>query len=866
LLPLVLVRILPAEDVGQYKVFFLYLVLIPWLFLSAGISNGLSHWAGYSEEQARKAFRASWTALVALAAIALVACLAASPWLARSLEWSQCQVVLFVWGAIFTMLAPFYEEARVARGEVWKGAVFSSSFDFARNLSILCAAVAFRDVDAVFLTYALVMTLKVAAGAWSGARASFLGVELGRETWAPVLKYAMPVSLSAVLAIITGYVDQLILSHWIPAAQFAVYSLGCTVIPPLMVFEQSVTRVLIPRMSAAFNQGQGARAAALYRNAAREMGWLFIPAAAGLVVFAEPIVRLLFTDKFIDAVPFFRLQALNYLSFLLPLDAVARARGNGRWILGNLALFAVLSTLSCATLTMAYGATGALVGVISMHAVMRFFAASWVRRSEKWKVRDFVPGWAWARYALLSVALLIAALLTRGLFSDDRYWFLVTGPAITLVYLAATLPGLMRMRRLESGQLPRVMMLTQYLSVGGLERMIYNLASQVKKDGNFEPLVFAYDRIPGVERLDPLFEEAGIAVESFDKKPGFSLRAVIRIVQRAHAHRVSVLHSHDLGALIYAVAAKVLSLGSLRVVHTQHSFVHLTKSRWYIWYERVFTLFVDRLTVVSDEARRLYAEEVLIPGARIEQINNGVRFPEAMPLAAVERADARRRVISGVTDPEARARLEGWLDRVWVLCMARVHPRKGQEHVLEVWDRLPAEDRARAALIFVGPETEAGALDKLRARLEATRARLGGDAASCLYAGFTLAPMDWLVASDVYVSGSEYEGMPIAPIEAVGAGLRVLVSDIPGHSMINGAGVTRYPLDRPETGAAFLSEMVRFFPPAAVSGTNGSRALLWEAAQEWRHKFGTPGMSLAYQRLYSAVISDDQLSHGLDGR
>ena len=36
--PLILVRMLPPEDVGHYKVFFLYLVLVPWFCLTAGRS------------------------------------------------------------------------------------------------------------------------------------------------------------------------------------------------------------------------------------------------------------------------------------------------------------------------------------------------------------------------------------------------------------------------------------------------------------------------------------------------------------------------------------------------------------------------------------------------------------------------------------------------------------------------------------------------------------------------------------------------------------------------------------------------------------------------------------------------------------
>src|SRR4051794_25866951 len=72
LLPLVLVRLLTPTEVGHYKIFFLYLVLAPWFCLTAGITSGLGHWAG-REDRRLGAFSSSWTLLLLVAGIALIA-------------------------------------------------------------------------------------------------------------------------------------------------------------------------------------------------------------------------------------------------------------------------------------------------------------------------------------------------------------------------------------------------------------------------------------------------------------------------------------------------------------------------------------------------------------------------------------------------------------------------------------------------------------------------------------------------------------------------------------------------------------------------------------------------------------------------
>lgn len=70
LLPLLLVRILTPDEIGHYKIFFLYLVLVPWAFMTAGITHGLGHWSG-KENLRIEAFRTSWSILLTIASVAL---------------------------------------------------------------------------------------------------------------------------------------------------------------------------------------------------------------------------------------------------------------------------------------------------------------------------------------------------------------------------------------------------------------------------------------------------------------------------------------------------------------------------------------------------------------------------------------------------------------------------------------------------------------------------------------------------------------------------------------------------------------------------------------------------------------------------
>lgn len=385
----------------------------------------------------------------------------------------------------------------------------------------------------------------------------------------------------------------------------------------------------------------------------------------------------------------------------------------------------------------------------------------------------------------------------------------------------------------------RVLMLTQYLGIGGLERMILNLSLGLKRLGSWEPSVFVYDASyrESMASMHEVFEKYGVAVENFRKDSGFSWRAVERIAGFVRKNKVHTIHSHDLGALIYGALAKLRLLGRVRLVHTQHSFVHLAKNRRYRMYEKLFTRFADELVVVSEDTLRRYAD-LGVDASRIRVIQNGVDFAETPTLDRDVRVSRRNALIKTVaTGREGLARLR---DAYWILYLARVHGGKGQLEAVDLWNALSETDRASAALVFVGPETEPGALDALHAKM-----RMARDSERVVWVGATQTPREWIEAADCFLSSSTFEGMPLAPFEAVGSGLPVILSDIAGHEGLRGIAEL-YRLTDSNQGANLVSRLMK-----ESQGQYARFArTLWERSQPVRDRLSTHAMSAAYSRSY----------------
>src|SRR5437660_1506688 len=140
----------------------------------------------------------------------------------------------------------------------------------------------------------------------------------------------------------------------------------------------------------------------------------------------------------------------------------------------------------------------------------------------------------------------------------------------------------------------KILILTQFLNTGGLERLVYSLSTGLSNSNSlFEPTVVYYDNNPGKPVLRDVLRSKGIPVLEFQKGKGFSLKLVWKIFRFANKNHIKLIHTHDLGPLIYGSLVKILSLGSIRIIHTQHGSLYLSDSPKYRVYEYLFHFFVN---------------------------------------------------------------------------------------------------------------------------------------------------------------------------------------------------------------------------------------------------------------------------------
>ena len=287
---------------------------------------------------------------------------------------------------------------------------------------------------------------------------------------------------------------------------------------------------------------------------------------------------------------------------------------------------------------------------------------------------------------------------------------------------------------------------------GGLETMSADLAIELARRG-VRSIVVGLD---GGGQLEERLAAGGVEFTSLGGRRPLDPRYHARLASVLRASRPDAVHSHHFSPLLYAVLARALA-GRPRLVHTEHSIEYLLERpdyrRTLRWLARATSSFV----VLGERMRRYYLTEIGVSPARLRVIPNGVAL---LPVQPIE------------TRVETRAAL-GLGDGFLVVTVGRLAKEKNYALLLGAFDQATRGD-AGARLVFIGDGPERDALQ--------ARARALGIEGRVHFLGWRTDVGQLLGAFDVFALSSISEGLPMAMLEAMSAGLPVIstrVGDIP---------------------------------------------------------------------------------------
>jgi len=336
-----------------------------------------------------------------------------------------------------------------------------------------------------------------------------------------------------------------------------------------------------------------------------------------------------------------------------------------------------------------------------------------------------------------------------------------------------------------------IVLLGTQMAVGGAQKLLLEQALWFQAHGHKVTVIFFYDRDDLHEKWKQTYPFEITNLEAFNKKAGgfrslpSLLKGLVKLWQTfKHGRFDSVItFTHDsnvLGLPLAKLAGIPARVGT-----------HLGEIRGMAkWRDALHTFLVNSgviQTLIASSARtRNNAIEVGVKPEKITTIYNAI-----MPfdVTGIDRATARQKIGLAPED-------------VFFVAVGRLVYEKGHEFLVEAMAMVAAEDpRAVAGICGAGPLHE-----PLQAQIE----RLGLQENMKLLGQWDAIP-ELLAASDVFVLPSRWEGLPMALLEGMMAGLPVIATRVEGVDEVVEPGKhgLLVPLESPQELAQAILQLLR---------------------------------------------------------
>jgi len=363
------------------------------------------------------------------------------------------------------------------------------------------------------------------------------------------------------------------------------------------------------------------------------------------------------------------------------------------------------------------------------------------------------------------------------------------------------------------------MYIAHAFDVGGAEDIVLNLVRHLPE--RFEPMVCAIHHLGEIGRE---IQASGVPVAVLGLNPGlrrpWDLARIRQFLRRTEPH---IVHTMLLTASLYGRLAAMLARVPI-VIGSEHN-TYVDKRIRHAVAERLLMAGTARVVAASESVRDFYIRGVHVDPSKVEVIPTAVDWDHLR--TTVERDELRRSLGIPAGAPV-------------LTVIGRLTEQKGHILLLDALAATAGLDRAH--LMVAG----AGGLDDTLQR----RADARGLSARVHFLGVRRDVGNLLNATDVFVLPSLWEGIPLALVLAMGAGVAVVSTEVGGVPEVVDNGRTG--LLVPAGDAAALGGAL-----AQLVADPVLRRRIGEAARAAvRPRFGVDAYVSAVTTLYDRLIRE----------
>jgi len=437
-IPVVLARVFNLQEFGTYKQLFLIVATL-YGIAQCGMAESLYY---FLPQESQRNGSYVFNTLVVLGSTGLLVLLMLWLWreeVANLLNNPQLAAYLPMIGLylLFTLLAVVLEIVMTVRRQHLAASCSYAMSDLVRAVLLVLPVLWFADLYwllAGALVFALlrVMAMRVYVMRQFGDQLHADAATLKKH-----LGYAIPFGLAGLIEIVQTNFHLYAVSWFFDTATFAIYAVGCLQIPLVDFLMSSTCNVMMVNMRESSLAGDHDAVKAIWLDSIRKLALVFCPLVGVLLVTAQQLIVLLFTDTYSASVPIFMVWTVSMLFATLLTDGALRVFAQTRFlILQNLVRLALIAGLIQWFLQQ-YQLTGAILVTLIATAVSKAMALARIKVVMALPFHSLLPWKQLAQTLLLATLAMLPALLFKILFVDGvsgLFLLIGTGTIYTLSY------------------------------------------------------------------------------------------------------------------------------------------------------------------------------------------------------------------------------------------------------------------------------------------------------------------------------------------------------------------------------------------------------------------------------------------------
>jgi glycosyltransferase involved in cell wall biosynthesis len=295
-----------------------------------------------------------------------------------------------------------------------------------------------------------------------------------------------------------------------------------------------------------------------------------------------------------------------------------------------------------------------------------------------------------------------------------------------------------------------ILHIVEYLHLGGIERLLEQLASNSFEKSNVYFLTYETDTLSGIGKQ---IQDKGFPVFCIKKKKGRDWSLVKKILRMISENKIDVVHTHDFGPMEYAVLLKILRPW-IRLVHTQHTLIHFIRNKKYTTFFQFASFFYYRIIAVSFFVKNTILEYCF--------------FMKRSVLIVIPNGVDTAKFVGGIDILPNKEMLR-------LVSVCRISNEKNLNYILNTCRLLKNE---KIPFVF----HHAGSAKSLESQQEMeSYIKVHGLEDNVFLHGFCEDAKEILNLGDVFLSASKTEGHPVSVLEAMACEKVCFCSDILPH-------------------------------------------------------------------------------------